>query len=405
MPDVIGPHFISPTTPSGSTYMEITGYALTPRTDTQGTHVVLRMRIQMGANSGLYTHPTDLAFGRKVVGTINRHSIGEHLIKRHALDRWELGGTYNYTLTFDIPYSPGTIYINISVVPEGAGNTNYMTTSTFTTGTNAYTVNSGYGAWPGIPTNILLGGKSVYEIGYVTSDQALALTWDAATPGTGAIQGYDIHWTNGNGIWNYKGNTAGLSYTIYPRDYSLARGGYIWFMVRSIGLYGVGPGATSPALNLVLAPSTPASVSISPASPPYSAELTLGWTLPAANDGMIDAVEVSVRHKPRGGTYTDWLVLTTLGAVVAYATTPSVYSAPYKAGPGSTYQYRIRVRTTFGVWSEYRESSEVLLKGGILRLKNSGVWKEGSTWIKVSGTWREAVGVYQRIAGVWKESA
>lgn len=71
-------------------------------------------------------------------------------------------------------------------------------------------------------------------------------------------------------------------------------------------------------------------------------------------------------------------------------------------GAGNACQYRIRAKN--GDLASSWKYSNTLTISGAMRLKVSGAWKTGSTWIKVGGTWKRAVRVWIKINGTWKQA-
>jgi len=125
----------------------------------------------------------------------------------------------------------------------------------------------------------------------------------------------------------------------------------------------------------------------------------------AARFGTLGNYTIQVRRKAAGSsTWSGWVNATTTQAASPFNTIPSTYSA-WTVRPGDILQYQIFSTNSYGLTSTTaKETGEVVMKGGIMRIRVSGTWKEGTAWIKVAGVWKEASSVYQRISGTWKES-
>jgi len=394
MPDILNVDFDSAT--SVQTHFRVTEYSLTPRTDACGTHVHMHVRVTTGSATALGIHSTDQSYGRVLTGTINGHSIGTHVLKQYNVDRWVASTAYNYTVDFDIPYSPGAVYCNLRVEPQGSGA--YMTTSTFTTGTNAYTVNSGVAA--GITPAGTYRVNGATSLTVATMAGTATLTWTAGT-GQGPME-YVFFVNTGSG-WVYKTKTSALTINLNLADWaSLARGGTVWVLLRTQDGYSYNDG-NQITINRAELPTAPTSVTV-PTTAKYNAALSLSWTGAAAVDGTISSYRIQVRRKAAGSsTWSSWVALST-DTASPFSTNPSTYTA-WTVRPGDRLQYQVFVTNSYVLESAAATASgEVLMKGGIMRPKISGSWREGTVWIKVAGVWKEASSVYQKISGVWKES-
>ena len=69
-------------------------------------------------------------------------------------------------------------------------------------------------------------------------------------------------------------------------------------------------------------------------------------------------------------------------------------------GAGKSVQYRIRALN--GSLASSWKTSNTLTMLGAMKIKVSGSWKTGSTWIKVNGTWKRAKRVWIKVNGTWK---
>lgn len=71
-------------------------------------------------------------------------------------------------------------------------------------------------------------------------------------------------------------------------------------------------------------------------------------------------------------------------------------------GAGNAVQYRVRAKN--GSLTSGWKASNTLTISGVSRIKASGAWKTGSTWIKINGTWKRALRVWVKVNGSWKQS-
>ena len=400
MPDVLNVSFASAT--SNNTTMRVTAYSFTPRTDATGTVCSLTVAIQMGPTSWVGTHSSDPTYGRVLIGTVNGHDIGAHTIKPYNTVAWNQGGLYTYTINFNIPYSPGTVAIQLSIRRQTSGTDG---TACFTM-PGGYTANSGAGAVPSAVQNLKLNGVTgATTIAHLTGN--LTLSFDAPlNPGTGSVQGYYIYYhnqTRNPGQWAFWHSTTSTAVTVNAAldIFRINRGNVVEFNVIAYNAYGHGPMITTyPRFALANAPSAPTSVS-SPAESKYNTSLRVGWSGAGAGSGSVLQYHVQVRRLS-SGSWSDWANIgyTNMGYI---DTTPSTYTA-WAVRPGDVLQYRVATINTYGLWSGYREGGTSVMKGGIIRVNVGGAWKEGTAWVNVGGVWKEASSVYINVGGAWKES-
>ena len=399
MPDVLNVDFNSAT--SAHTHFRITEYALTPKTTVAKTLVHIHFRISMGSGSGLGTG-NDLVFGRKLIGTINGHSIGEYIFKHHNVvaEAWSYGEVSNYTFDCEIPYSPGVVYCNLKVVPEGPGSATYMTTSTFNTGTNAYTMVSQAGIIPASPTNILINTASAITVAYLTG--TAALTWTKATDGTGGVKSHDIYYSYGAG-WIYLGNTANMStYTLDLTRFVAARGAYVRLGVRSVGLYGNSVVTGDSRVWLASLPVLPTSF-VSPENAQYYLEeLTYTWSGATAGSGTITGYRIKITCTTEACVTTTHEVV--LGVVDTY-TLDLGATTLFTPGIGDIITVQVRPINSYDLESAaYTTGILITLQGGIMKARNSTGIHSGLAHIKVAGIWKKAKKVFIKAADTWEES-
>ena len=398
MPDVVGVDIKSNS--SSTTFAKITAMTCTARTDAVGTAVSLTVQVRLGAYSALYTHSSDQSLGRVFTGTLNGHNIGWHVIKQYNTDRWEYSTTYNYNISFNIPYSPGTIYCNFEIVPQGSGS--YMTASTFTWTANTYTRSSPSATPCTAPTTVTLDGAAGIVVANMTGTYTLA--WNAGTSHR-TYREYVIWYLIEGGSWTYAAITTSLSRSINLADYaSVGRGKAVWFLIRCQDGYTHADNSAQAYVQLANYPTAPTAASV-PASSTYNVPMAVTFSGAAARFGTLGNYTIQVRRKAAGSsTWSSWVNVTTTQAASPFNTTPSTYAA-WTVRPGDTLQYRIYSTNSYGLTSSTaKETGEVVMKGGIMRIKVSGTWREGTAWIKVAGVWKEASSVYERVSGVWKES-
>lgn len=396
MPDITG-MTTSQDSGSSQTTMKITSYTLTPSTTSKATLVTFNIRLTMSEWTWVGTHSSDSSYGRRVRGTINGHDIGVHLVKPHASVYWYKSGVYNYTITKTIPYSPGTVYANIRVEREN-GTTGG--TACFNPALNYWTMGSGYASAPSVTRDTKIAGSTGTTL-VASLTGTKALTWTApSSSGTGAIQNYHVYYTYGSG-WVRKAilNSSARSYTINLAEYSVSRGNYIWFRVYAVNLYAESATQYVPATLLVTLPVAPSSLTVA-STVNYNQSVTVSWPAGSAQAG-VKHYSLQVRRYPRGGPWSSWASLGThTGRSVS--TNPSAYSA-WAVRPGDTFQFQVTTVDNLGLTSSARASGNLLLKGGVMRVKVNGTWRDGIAWIRVGGVWKEGIAAYRNVNGSWKE--
>ena len=380
--------------PSYSTYFQITSYSITPRTDVAGSLITMRLFLHL--TGVLSDDPGVPSAERWFKGTIGGQTFA-HMWK--ASGTYMPVGDYNFDISFYCSYIAGVVGVSLYCC-NGNGSTGTASTPVWPAG---YTMNATGATVPNVPG--ILRFNNIADGQWVGNYAAGIFSWADAGGATGGTRSYNLYYAIGGGFV-YWGNTTGTSVAVDPAGFKNVRGEYVSFSVSAVGLYGASniQGASYPTIFLAYLPTAPTSLSIAPNPGKYKGTLTLSWPAAVANSGSIDQYHIYVRHLPKGGAWTDWAFVGAVGAVTSTETIPYNYSPAYKAAPGSTYQFRIYARNTFGLWSTYRDSVTVLLKGGIMYQKVSGVWKEGISSQKVSGVWKEATAIYEKVAGVWKES-
>ena len=399
MPDITG-MTVSQDSGNAGTIMEVTSYSLTPSTTSKRTTGSFNVRVTMSQWTWVGTHSSDSSYGRQVRGTINGHNIGTHIIKPHATVAWNQSGVYNYTINVDIPYSPGTVYANIRIERQN-GTTGG--TACFNPQLNYWTMNSSWANNPSAVRNTAISGESgTTLVAYMNTIRSL--TWTApVSSGTGSIQNYDVFWTTGNNVWTRRArlSSGARSYALILSDYSIPRGGHVWFDVRAIGLYGNSSSSNIPAIRLSPLPVRPSSASI-PSQANFGQTVTLSWTEGTHGGSGISDYRIEYRRRARGSsTWGSWTYLT-VNSGLSQNVTPSSHAQAIM--PGDSVQYRVFTRDNLGLQSSTARDSGILtMRGGIVRIRVGGTWREGIAWIRVSGTWREAIGAYQRVSGTWRE--
>jgi len=404
MPDILNVDVNSAT--SSYTKMRVTSYSAVPRTDAVGTRVTLGLRLITSSATSLGSSSTDQSYGRVFVGTFNGYDIGRHIIKQYnnPAHNWVASTTYTWTITFDVPYSPGTPYCNFRVEPQGEGS--YMTTSTFTWGTNVYTMTSGaVTACAGV-TSLTIDNIAQVQKGTMTGTHTLR--WSGAT-GYRTLE-YVIFYTHHlSGGWVYLTTVSGTSLVVDAAAWNVISRGYsVSFVVRAQDGYTYADVATWNTIRLVNLPGAPDWTGI-PQTAKFNAPLTIDWGegtfggIPN-EDGTLLKYIVQVRRKAKGtSTWSGWVDVA-YPTTETLSTTPSTYTA-WTVRPGDTLQYRIYTVSSYNLSSATgTETLEVLMKGGTCRIRVAGVWKEGIAWVRVAGVWKEASSVYQRVAGIWRES-
>jgi hypothetical protein len=63
----------------------------------------------------------------------------------------------------------------------------------------------------------------------------------------------------------------------------------------------------------------------------------------------------------------------------------------------------VRVKNSYGVYSSYLISGNITIQGGIAHIKENGAWKTGIVYVRVAGVWKQAVSVYIKEGGTWRQ--
>lgn len=125
--------------------------------------------------------------------------------------------------------------------------------------------------------------------------------------------------------------------------------------------------------------------------------ITIRWS---GASGVITGYQRAYRWYT-DGAWTDWTgqanvsSTATSGSWTIALTSTSVIS-------GDKIQFRMRAANG-SLYSGWKTSNALTIVGG-MRIKVSGAWKKGTTYVKVSGAWKRAKHVYIKVNGSWKES-
>jgi hypothetical protein len=71
--------------------------------------------------------------------------------------------------------------------------------------------------------------------------------------------------------------------------------------------------------------------------------------------------------------------------------------------PEQILQVRVRIKNSYGTYSNYLISNNITVQGGIAHIKENGIWKTGIVYVRVAGIWEQAVSVYVKESGVWRQ--
>lgn len=392
MADLQGKVFNSYLDPA--TDLTILAYSFVPRTDRAGTHGSITLRVSMGPAAQVLTHVSNRAYGRQIIGTVNGHSIGTHIIKPYSTVAWEADQDYDYTIEFNIPYTPGTVSIVLRIVQQ-TGATGAL--ACFDTG-KGYTIVSGVGDPPEAPTEPILNEVLV---GNLTGD--VVLNWAQAAPGDGLVLGYDVYYSYNETTWKHLLRTSNL-YAIIPLNkFRLSRGASVYLNISAYGYYGSGPLMTlSRSLTLARLPLPPTESIVVPALP-FGQPLLLTWSGAVPNDGTILAYKVQAARLAKGSsTWSNWITIADNVVNAELETIPTSYTN-WTAALWDQYKFRIFAYNTYGLISATGlETGAVQIRNGIMRAKVAGEIQSGIPWVKVNGVWRKSAEVYIKVAGVWR---
>lgn len=243
-------------------------------------------------------------------------------------------------------------------------------------------------------------------------NSAPTITWGGANPGSLGVVYYDveIRQTQTNGNWTdwvrlasaqtptrYAGQTinstrvlgnspfVGVKYQYRVRSSDNAYTTSSWVNTTELG---VGFGSPTPPTTLTWrAPDTKPGTRV-----------TLSWSGASGGTGSISAYEVQYRiYTNSTSTWRQWQVGTTT------TNTSWTYTIPQTLSDNDRIQARVRVRNSWGQYSDYSTSGVITVQDNQIWVNVNGTWRKGKIYIKINGTWREGK-AYIKVNGTWRES-
>lgn len=252
---------------------------------------------------------------------------------------------------------------------------------------------------PTAPTTINVSASTVAQ-----TTTNVTLSWSGATAGSGSISKYRIYYrTSTTASWTTLKDVTGTSTTVNLDGIVSTRGGSVYFTVGTINSYSLvsATGGPPKAVTLAKTPTVPATLTISNYSPKRTESITLSWSGATAGSGTISNYSVDVRRYKNGS----WSAWQNINSPTSTSYTWQISSTYSDLAPNDIIQVRIGVRNSYSLTAgTWKYGNDVVIKGGVIRVKVDGTWKEGIAYVNVNGTWKEASSVYINSNGVWKES-
>lgn len=253
-----------------------------------------------------------------------------------------------------------------------------------------------YSKFPTAPTYVSID-KDV--VAYPSDN--FTLSWSGAKADAGTITGYNIYYLR-NGAWIRYSTVTGYSTTINLCDIPVNRGETVSFSVTALSSLSLESSYSSVLGRVVLAklPTSPTWLSASNSEIKRNDTLDVTWGGATAGTGTISYYILQYRRY-HNNSWSDW-------------TSPEFRSTEYckcdattlfpDLQGGDKLDMRVGTVNSYDLQSsDFRViTSYISIKGGGIRVKVNGAWKEGTTWIKVNGTWKQGE-TYINVNGNWKE--
>lgn len=266
-------------------------------------------------------------------------------------------------------------------------------------GTGGQTKNVTLARLPTAPTTVNVSDSTVAQ-----PTTNVTVSWSGASAGSGNISKYRIYYrTSTTASWTTLKDVTGTSTTVNLNGIVTTRGNLAYFTVGTINSYSLVSATDGPAKTITLArlPTIPTALTISNYNPKRTDSITLSWSGATAGSGTINNYFVDVRRY-KNGNWSEWQ---NISDQTATSYTWQIISTYSDLVPNDIVQVRIGVRNSYSLTAgTWKYGNDVTIKGGVIRVKVNGSWKEGIAYVKVNGTWKEASSVYINSNGVWKES-
>ena len=374
---------------SDYTYAIVTSASVAHSLSVKESTISLHIQVVTGPSTSWGTGGAE--YERRVRGTVNGVDIGTHIIKPRTA-AWVPSTTYDYDISFVVPYVEGTTRTFESFrIENGLGQTGV--TSTFMWQANT-TIPQGEPAAPTIPANIRWNGGLKQTVKDYSAKQ---LTWNPVANATH----YDIYVSvNGAGfVYGYRVTHPTTSALLNPASQQNVRGTVVSYNVRAANIYKTSGYSTEyPTITLAKLPTMP-TTSTAGASVKQTDQLTFSWSGATAGSGSISNYRVWLQVLPKDTTA--WV---SGGEKVNAMTTSYTYLvSSLGLKPGDKYRFTIKAYNSYGLESETYTSATFTITGGTIKAKVSGAWRDGEVYVKVNGAWRKGQRVFTKVNGSWRE--
>lgn len=227
------------------------------------------------------------------------------------------------------------------------------------------------------------------------------LSWSGAKADAGTITGYNIYYLK-NGAWIRYTTVTGYSTTINLNNIAINRGDTISFSVTALSSLSLESDYSSMLGRVVLAklPTSPTWLSASNSEIKRNDTLDVTWGGATAGTGTISYYILQYRRY-HDNSWSDWTSAEFRTSEYCMCDATALF--PDLQG-GDKLDMRVGTVNSYDLQSsDYRViASYISIKGGGIRIKVDGAWKEGTPWIKVNGTWKQGE-TYVNTNGNWRE--
>lgn len=279
-----------------------------------------------------------------------------------------------------------TVYFRVRLSDEFGNWTSYSTE----------TASVYYSKLPSAPTYVSID-KDV--VAY-PSDK-FTLSWSGAKADAGTITGYNIYYLR-NGAWIRHTTVTGYSTTINLHNITVNRGETIVFSVTALSSLSLESDYSSVFGRVLLAklPTSPTWLSVSNSEIKRNDTLDVTWGGATAGTGTI-AYYILQYRRYHDNAWSDWTDAEYRTSEYCMCDATALF--PDLQG-GDKLDVRVGTVNSYDLHSsDYRViASYISIKGGGIRIKVDGAWKEGTPWIKVNGTWKQGE-TYVNTNGNWRE--
>lgn len=253
-----------------------------------------------------------------------------------------------------------------------------------------------YSKLPTAPTYVS-ADKDV--VAYKTDN--FTLSWSGAKADAGSITGYNIYYLK-NGSWVRYSTVTGYSTTINLNNITVNRGDTILFSVTALSSLSLESDYSSALGRVLLAklPTSPTWLSVSHSEIKRNDMIDVTWGGATAGTGTISYYILQYRRY-HNNSWSEWTDAEFRTAEYCMCDATAIF--PDLQG-GDQLDVRIGTINSYNLQSsDYRViASYISIKGGGIRIKVDGSWKEGTPWVKVNGTWKQGE-TYVNVNGNWHD--